>query len=167
MTDQELYESLPAVSSSSLPLQGLPDCGDIVPEEGDEVLRIDAADGTNLIVVVRDGEPLCIDDYDDWLNGDDPGPEPEPEPEPEPQPEPEPEPEPEPKPEPEPEPEPEPQPEPEPEPDPKPNKKPPPETGPDPSKGSGQRGKKDHVFGPRPIPWIRYDGDDEPGLGPR
>lgn len=72
-TDRELYEQLPALSLASLPEGfGLPDCGDMIPRQGDIVLRLVTANGSDRVVVLRDDVPLCTDELSDWLGEDDP-----------------------------------------------------------------------------------------------
>jgi len=136
-TDRETYEALPAIAASSLPQSGvgLPDCLDEMPAQDDLVVRMAGPDKSQLVVVLREAQPLCVDEWSEWLGEDegepDPGTEemsledPAEDDDPPPVPDPETEPSPE------------------------------PDSDPEPT-GS----EKDQANGPRPIPWIHTDDDD-------
>jgi hypothetical protein len=70
-TDQELFDRLPAIDLGGL--SSLPDCGDMLPQADDVVVRLATPSGADIIVLLRDGTPLCWEALAEWLgNAEDP-----------------------------------------------------------------------------------------------
>ena len=64
--DEADLAQLPVAVLAAETVEGLAPCGDTVPLQGDALVRL--GDGSNTVVLFRDGEPYCAEDLATWLS---------------------------------------------------------------------------------------------------
>lgn len=66
--DEVDFERLPIAALSEETSGGLPPCGDTALRAGDTLARL--PDGSGTVVLIRDGEPICAEDFATWLSAE-------------------------------------------------------------------------------------------------